>query len=316
MSEYDTTLRNPLQAVREFGRAVGAGLGLNINPVTITQVTGKRQREPMVFSRKYKKRKVGSSAMQATNTGPASQSTLKPSRYKNNLGGWTGRHYAKRVTYKATEDALGDKEQHIYRLVSIPWVTNDAYMTSRNGKYCDVYGVTWRAIWKIKDSFDQLLPLTIRWAILNPKENSGDTTDVPTTAFFESRSHDSNLYDNFDAYNDWPSLMDTPIFKDRYGVVQEGNFTLDPHTSGTATVKGYHQERYMKKFIPIRKRMEWSSNNAVAGSEHPQQNLFFVWWYCSRCDITGTKKYTSQATVPIEFYHERTTYFRDSKLLN
>lgn len=241
-------------------------------------------------------------------------------RYHHNLGRRPGFMTSKRDSRKSgVEDEREEKKIHVERLVNIQYSDADTDMTKREHRMVNVRGVALRKFFVIKPAFDFNRPITVRWAVLNPKENSGQVADINNIDFFMSKNPTTEETGDFlDGQNltvnmDWFDAMTRPINKRKYGVLREGYFTLSPDSAGLIDRKNPKQQKYLKLYLPIHKQMKWASNSTTLEAGFPEANLFFVYWYCFKGDLDASATgYTmdAKATIPFETKHEITTYFR------
>lgn len=221
---------------------------------------------------------------------------------------------SKKYFSEATSSSVEDKQLAVLRVVKADYDGNDAVLNRRNGRLCNVRGVKFRQWFTLKNFTESSTvldaPIQIRWAILNPKVNTGNkTSDITLTNFFVNEGSVSNEDAiNFkDATGMCFDYMNRKINRRRYGVVQEGMFELcnDPASNNSRVSKT--TRKLLNLWIPINRQMKWASNTAL--DVDPTTNLYFVWWYCQEADKDAGRKFIGGA---IDHTYERITYFKDS----
>lgn len=265
--------------------------------------------------------------MAPSSAAPAWTNAPSYTKHRSNLGNTRRRYRWRKYFYKGSsngDDSLDDKRLHVFRLIKIPFTAADATGNTRNKRFCYVRGVKLRWWIKIKDQYtsttgttgdknwDQYSPLQVRWAIISPKTNTGQTTDVSAgTDFFINPETTTEAYKDFPSTGVNVEYINRRIARDNYGVVTEGSFVLEPSSSGTASVKHGYQAKMINKWIPINKVMEWETNSTGPGDDEPLTNLYMVMWYVSKHDLTEPQLFPTSGATPIEHYFERTCYFRN-----
>lgn len=155
-------------------------------------------------------------------------------------------------------------------------------------------------------------PLQIRWAILNPRENTGNTTDIPTSNFFlNDGSASSEDAANFPSTGNCFKYMNRKINRRKMGVVQEGTFILGNQTDSNNSRMDVTSKKLLTLWIPINRQMKWGSN--VVTAIEPTTNLYFVWWYCVEGDKDAPQKFGT-GNQPMDVHYESITYFKDAAL--
>jgi len=261
-------------------------------------------------------------------------------RYHRNLGRKPGSYKTRRNTQEGFKRDLQDKTFSSTRLIQIPWSEDEAIINTRRGQLTNVRGLHFNA-W-FKQPFDLATgaivkyqaPIQVRWAIINPKENTG-AISLGTSNFFVSKNPVSDMSDDFPGSGKCFDFMNRKINRELYSVMSQGMFVLQPPIdTGTATsyntsATGGADETAVqnrqrlgpgsfKKVsvnIPIKKQMRWDSNQAGVAGQYPDQNIYFCWWYCQMGDDSTEKRYTVSRT-PVRVDYEVTNYFTNSKMFS
>lgn len=149
-----------------------------------------------------------------------------------------------------------------------------------------------------------------RWAILNPKENSGEGADVDTQNFFISPNPSEEEAVNFPSGNgNCFDFMNRQINRRRYGVMQQGKFILanDPASNNSRVSIG--SRKFVNLWLPIRRQMKWANNVG----EYPNTNIQLIYWFCQMGDKDVGREFTDG---PLDMHGEAVTYFKDSPAFN
>lgn len=243
---------------------------------------------------------------------PAARSRFSKTPYWRTLGLRPGRYPSKKHVRTFSNSALLDKTQYVERLVSAPYST-DEKMNSRQGRLANVRGVKLRIWFNLKNQseasnkFDY--PIMVRWAILNPKENTGELGDVGPTNFFISVDPETEEATDFPGVGTCFQYQNRQINRRQYGVMQQGKFLLhqDPASTNDRLSLGAQKSVYL--WLPIKRQMKWANNV----TETPNTNIYFVYWYTIKGDKDTAKKFTDG---PIDMTAEAITYFKDSPGFN
>lgn len=312
---YDSTLHGPFQAFTEFGRALGAGLGLNISPVTYTGTsmeTGKRLRSGRVISPSPRKRIRTGPTFTPTTMAPSVMTTTRRTPYRHNLG-TRPRYQCNKASHKTTlVNDTKDKERDSIRLVRIPYSADDTRFNTRNGRLVNVRGVRFQWICKWKDGQTTNEPIQVRWAIINPKINTGTPTDVSSNDNWWVSLNPGNEYaENYTSSSDHFDLMTRSINPKLYGVLKEGKFLLGPAETGSGDGRTtFKQQKMIQTYIKLNQQMKWGSNGTTEAENYPNANIHFVWWYCKKGTLEFTQSFTTEANIPIESRAQITTFFK------
>lgn len=252
--------------------------------------------------------------------GPAFRSRLKFTRYRAELGERIGYSPSRRTLVTDSKSDQQDKVLHQVRLVAITYSDVDNVMNTRTGRLCDVIGVKFRAWVSLKDNLIESSqiwqnPIQVRWAIINPRENSGQITDITNgTNWFVSDSPASDDSTDFPAAGNAFRYMNRKINTRRYGVLQEGSFLLsnDPASNNTRVSPG--SKKFISFYLPIYRQMKWGGNGTGVQDKYPNANLHFVYWFVAQGDKDTAQKFGTGDT-PIDFTYESMTYFRNAEVL-
>lgn len=254
-----------------------------------------------------------SRAMGVSNV-PSARTKFRRTAYYRGLGLSPKNMPCKKYFTEATSSAIEDKSMAFLRVVKADYDGNDAILNRRNGRLCNVRGVKMRHWFALKNFAESSVvldaPVQIRWAILNPKVNTGNkTTDITLTNFFvnEGTASNEDAIDFKDATGICFDYMNRKINRRKYGVVQEGMFELSNDPGSNNSRVGRSARKLLNLWIPINRQMKWSSNTALDAD--PTTNLYFVWWYCQEADKDTGRKFIGGA---IDHTYERITYFKDS----
>jgi len=292
---------------------------------------GKSRRMSVVSP--LKKRKVEHGMVRGTTQAPSMvpsfQTATRATRYRQNLGRRPGKYATRRVTHEGNNTSPSDKRLHHHRIIRIPWSDNESIINRRRSQLAHVKGIKLRAIFELTSLLNGnagdeawLAPIQIRWAVLNPKTDSGDPlTSTPASFFIQNMPEASNTTD---MAPDWPTegkvwaYMNRKINRESYGVVKEGQFVLSfPSDSGQTAAGALRKTRdcykHLNMYIPINRQMKFENNDTVANSELPQENLHFVWWYTRYGDTSDNQKYTT-LPHPVLMHYEATSYFTNSAM--
>lgn len=298
------------EALREIGAFGSSAAAITTGAYSMLR---KRKRGPQTRNEKMARRRLFSTEPTAE---PARlQTGFARSRYRYGLG--RRGNFMKWRSSKTTltpSSYIGDRVIQDFRLINIPWSDDDTVYNRRTSKNVYVKGVKFRKIIRIRDDLVdpnlQERPLTVRWAILNPRSNDGSANISETNFFIDPDKADADGYTDFPASGSYFDYVNRKINLEQHGILQQGKFTINPNTSGTER-QGYTQQVIMNKWIPINRVMQFDNNDAVAGSEYPTTNLYFCWWYVDHGDTEVGKRYTTTASAPITSRTELVCYFRN-----
>lgn len=261
-------------------------------------------------------RRVRARRAMGTN-GPAFRSRFKFSRYKAELGQRLGYNPSKRTAYDGASATSVDKTLYTKKLVRVGWSDSDEVMNKRSGRLVDVVGVKFRAWFSLKENLVESSgiwdnPIQVRWAIINPRENTGADADITAgTNFFNSVDPGADDSVDFPATGNAFKYMNRKINTRRYGVLQEGTFIIsnDPAANNTRVNMG--AKKFLSFYVPIRTQMKWPGTST--GGDYPNANLHFVYWYVALGDKDTAQKFA--ASQPFDFHYEKINYFRNAEVL-
>lgn len=251
---------------------------------------------------------------------PAARTPIKKTRFHNELGIPVNKSMGSRRNRAdwgpTTTDQ--DKQRHVIPLVDIPWSSEETQLNARASALVNVTGVKLRFWFAIKAQLQEASniydrPLQIRWALVNPRDNTGAVTDITAgDGFFVSDNPIQSDGANFPTTGNCFKYMNRPINKRRYGVMQEGTFTLWKDPASNNSRASLHGRKLLSLWIPINKQMRFDSNTTATGAEYPTTNVFFVWWYCVQGD-TLTSKAFAAGNQPLDVLGETITYFNNPR---
>lgn len=242
---------------------------------------------------------------------PSSMTITRRSRYKHNLG-VRPRYQCNKYSFKSTKtNDTQDKTQYSIRLVKIPYNSDDTLFNSRNGRLVNVRGVRFQWVCKWKDGQATNEPIQIRWAVINPKENTGATSDINNNNWWVSLSPANEYAVNFSSSADWFDLMTRGINQKKWGVLKEGTFLLGPaETAAGDTRTTWRQQKIVQFYVRLNQQMKWGTNGVTDADAFPNANIHFVWWYCKRGTLDTTQSFTTAGNVPIETEAQVTNFFK------
>lgn len=253
--------------------------------------------------------------------GPAYRTRLKWTRFRADLGQRIGYAPSRKSNYELTVSNLRDKRLSTTKLVAAEYSDVDTTMDSRSGRLCDVVGVKFRAWISLKDNLvegNQIWnnPIQVRWAVINPKNNTGQDEDILTGSnFFQATNPTVDDADDFPNSGNTFKYMNRKINTRRYGVLQQGSFILSNDPASTNTRVDVKSKKFISLWIPIKRQMKWPNTDLGVGGRYPNANLHFVWWYVSMGDKDSGQKFATGDT-PIDFTREHVTYFRNAEVLD
>lgn len=283
---------------------------------------GSRRRAITTGRRPIRSTKRSWSRAMGSSSAPSARTKYKKSRYSSVLGLRPGSNESKKYLTEFTNSSSVDKNLIIDHLVHVDYDAADGRGDRRQGRICDVKGVKMRHWFSLKNlvagSNIHDTPLQVRWAVINPKENTGSALDITTTNFFMADGGSGS--GNDDAMN-FPSangncfkFMNRKINRRKFGVLQEGTFLLSNDVASNNSRVAPQSRKLLTLWIPVNKQMKWASN--TAGSTLPTTNLYFVWWYCQEGDKDVGQKFgigSPPSDTPIDHTRETVTYFKDSE---
>lgn len=248
--------------------------------------------------------------------------STRRSAYRRNLGRKPGKYATRRTSLAAVLiNNVEDKRTYFSRLINVQWSANADEINRRRGAIANVHGVKLRYWFKLKNSAAQIeSPIQVRWAIVNPKNNSGADLSgtVAPVDFFIQKDPVNEQAGNFPTTGFSFDYHNRKINRNEWGVVKEGTFILGAAPSiqaaaGAPAVLAPTSYKNLSIYIPIKRQMKW--NNVLAGSAngYPEENLYFVYWFTRLGDNIAGKQYTA-ATTPLVQQHEFITYFSNAQM--
>ncbi len=266
---------------------------------------------------RYKRTMRGRARRAMGTNGPAFRSRQRYSRYRAELGERIGYMPSRKTNFTASISTHTDKRLHTVRLVRVPWSDTDDVMNVRTGRLVDVVGVKFRAWISLKDNLVESSviwqnPIHMRWAIINPRENTGADIDITAgTNFFQSDDPGTDDANNFPTTGNAFKYMNRKINSRRYGVLQEGSFLISNDPAADNTRVAPRSKKFISFYIPIKRQMKWAGTSG--SSDYPNANLHFVYWFVSMGDKDTAQKFAADA--PCDFTYEHITYFKNPEVL-
>lgn len=290
---------------------------------------GKRRYASRGYKRRVRRRtatyKRGRARRAMGTNAPAFRTKMRSSKYRPNIGERIGYHPSRKDMQFNTLNADTDKRLHAVRLVGVEYSDTDNVMNRRTGRLVDVIGVKFRAWFQLKQNLVDSSniwknPIHIRWAIINPKTNTGDISDITTgTNFFVADSPANEDAIDFPFTGNCFRYMNRKINPRRYGVIQEGTFLLGNDTDASQERVNMRSKKFMSFYVPIYRQMKWGNNDTGINGRYPNANLYFVYWFVAMGDKDDAQKFplaTAGVDQPLDIHYEKITYFRNPDVLN
>jgi len=239
-------------------------------------------------------------------------------RYRSNLGRKPGKYSTRRVTTLATNTGNSDKVAFVNPLIFVEHATDESTINKRRGSTCNVRGVKIKYWFEIgrgttitSNHFTE--PLRVRWAVVNPK-NATKALAAPLPGFFIDPNPTTEQSIAFPTTGNHFDYHNRKINRGAYGVIAEGQFRLsnDPGAQPADSNRvrlSTSSKKAINLYIPINRQMEWETTTEGG----PEENIFFVWWYCREGDSATTTAFPDGA---VNEMHEKTTYFTNSKMFS
>mgnify|MGYP000228474275 CR=1 FL=1 len=253
--------------------------------------------------------------------------SARRSQYNNQLGRRPGSYKVRRHTVTAQVTNVPDKTVNSFRLIYVGHDTDETKINKRRANIANVKGVKLNCWFQMPEEANQefasvAYPIQVRWAVINPKDNNGGGT-ISTNEFFIAANPEDTLTRDFPASGDSFQFMNRKINREQYGVLKEGHFVLRPDPGNAATVTpsapntgnkrmAASTQKNIKCYVPVKRQMQWA-DTATTKPTHPEQNLYFVWWYCKLGDMVSGNRF-SAANPAVLNNHEMTTFFTNAKL--
>lgn len=244
--------------------------------------------------------------------------------YNNQLGRRMGGQKTRRHTTENNNVAAPDKALQSFRLITIQQNDDETQIKYRKSHLVNVKGVKLNLWFQPPEAADPTFPATaspiqVRWAIINPKTNNG-AAGISTNEFFMEPNPSDELTSDFPGSGNSFAFMNRKINREFYGVLKEGHFILKPdpgnvqittaNTTNSATwMRSSSQMKNIKCWVPVKRQMKFEDDAAT----HPQQNIYFVWWYCKLGDQTTVTRYAAPFVAVTE-HHQKTVFFTNAKL--
>lgn len=248
-------------------------------------------------------------------TGRGGMSLTRPSRYRAQLGRRVGRIKSRRTTEAQKINNHTDKKVHSVKLIQIEHSTDEAVISARRGELVNVRGVKVRCQWNLptdKNQNDNLFryPLAVRWAVINPRANGGQTFPSEPEEFFISQDPDKNMTENFPTGFNYLYHISHQINRKDWGVVKQGQFTLGGMAQGADNDQKVMLKpssmKVLQFYIPIKRQMRFKDD----GTKDPETNLYFIWWYIRLGDPENDRQLTD---AELRWSYYNTTYFTNPK---
>ncbi|QUS52595.1 capsid protein [Mute swan feces associated circular virus 4] len=243
----------------------------------------------------------------------------QPTRFRNNIGDRKKTH-VRRSLRTGPVFPISDKQLYIERLIAVPYNSNEKIIGTRNDLLLNMRGVRMKMWFSLKNlagiadaKYQQ--PVTIRWAVVNPKNNDG--TGVPPgigTDIFHARSPDVRPYvDFFNGTQNSFYYLSSKINRNDLGVLKEGKFELQ---MGTDQIRNTGRtQKLVDVWVPLRRQLEWETNDTSAAAAFPKENLYFIWWMCKTRDPTALPSLSGPNQL-VDTWAEYSTYYTNASLYN
>lgn len=282
---------------------------------------GRKRKYRSYRTRRYKRARGRGRARSAMGTnGPSFRSRMRKTRYRVELGERIGYMPSRRTGYNGGSSINQDKRLDVTRLVKVGYSDTDNIMNSRTGRLCDVIGVKFRAWFTLKTELVENSPIwdnpiQIRWAIINPQDNTGANSDISTgTNFFVSTDPGEDDTVNFPNTGTCFKYMNRKINTRKYGVLQEGSFLLSNDPAANNTRVDMKSKKFISFYVPIKRQMKWPNNGISDADAYPNANISFVWWFVKMGDKDTAQQFNT--TQPMDWHYEHITYFRNADILD
>jgi len=247
-----------------------------------------------------------------------SRSKVGRSQYQTQLGRRTGKYTTRRHQAGATITNLPDKSKNSIRLIQVPYNADKTVINTRKTNLTQIKNYKFRAWFQFPSKVTTTdaryqRPLQVRWAVLNPKDNDGNA-GVSDVDFFISANPISTQSSNFPTSNRSFQYMSRKINREAFGVLKEGSFILqNDNENGNDTANRLSLPtsayKFINLYVPVKKQMKFISDAAT----HPEQNLYFVYWYTVLEDPDAATNFTTTAN-PLMCSYKHTTYFTNSQM--
>lgn len=207
-----------------------------------------------------------------------------------------------------------DKTLSVYRAIRVPYNASEKVINARNDLLINLKGVKVSAWFQLNTGIantNGLLayPVTVRWALVNPKENNGGGI-LDTSQFVVERDPTTKSTGPFPTTGTSFDYTEMRINREEFGVLKEGSFQLIQNSNDN-TRMGDNAMKRVDVWVPINRQFEFLDNTTT----YPEENLYWVWWYCQSADSGTVKKFTG-ANALVGMWGEHTAYFTNSRLYN
>lgn len=242
------------------------------------------------------------------------KSTARATKFRNNIGE-RKKKVTRRFLQKIPTVVSEDKVLSLQRCIEIPFNANEKVINARNDVLVNVKSIRirrWFFLNLLVGGARDAQPISVRWAVINPKENNGGP-GVTTSQFFRGRNPTTTPYVAFPTGNaDCFDLLSSKINTEEFGVLKEGKFEMEINPE--AFRNSGKQTKMIDIHIPLGRQLEFGSNTAPA-DKFPEENMYFVWWYCATVD-PGTAKLFGGANAILSSFGENQVFFTNSRLYN
>lgn len=252
---------------------------------------------------------------------PSARSSFKRTKYYTGLGERPGARGSRRHRLEELNTSYLDKDLNAVPMVSAAYSDTDTRMDVRSGRLCNVRGVKFRCWFNLKNQLESSTkydhPLQIRWALLNPRDQTtGTVLDVTIgNNFFQSDQPTSDDAADFPTTGNCFKYQNRKINQRKYGVVQEGTFILNNNVASNNGRMALESKKMISLYIPVNRQMKWPNNGTATADKYPSTNLYFAFWYTELGDTKTAATYPTANDAPFDFMSEAVTYFENAKVM-
>lgn len=240
----------------------------------------------------------------------------RPSKFRSQIGS-RKKHHVRKNLRTFTVTSFGDKNLIGERLLYAPYNADEKVIGARNGIMIHSRGVRLKkwfnlaSLATIGDAKYQR-PITIRWAVVNPRDNNGQTT-FPVDDFFMSRQPTVKPWAAFSQTGNSMYYLSSKINRDNFAVLKEGKFELQ---MGTDQVRFTNRsQKLIDIWLPFNRTIEFADNETTIEAGHPTENIYFLYWACASNDPNTLPSF-SGANEILSTWSEVTNYFTNTSLYN